>query len=213
MWGSYFSPVIKYVNLKLIWTSSCSREKLFSRWGQKGSMHAQIPMDNDKAQKTCKGVGQYKINCNKLNNSCSQIQAKISERETRWLQLVPEIYASWQQKMFPVSSSSVDLHVGQNELYLSVRQHWVQSIDPGPLNNKSKQSRWKNEEHTQIHTKGRNFKYRNKPWQNGKPEWKAALEQEWLANKTITGLIISLVDRQPNYNHNDPSHLNRTKWK
>lgn len=65
----------------------------------------------------------------------------------------------------------------------------------------NQKSCWKNEEHTQIHTKGRNFKYRNKPQQNGKPEWKAAPEQEWSANKTITGLIRSLFDRQPNYNH------------
>jgi hypothetical protein len=39
-------------------------EKLFSRWGQKGSRYVQIPMDNDKAQKTGKGVGQYRINVN-----------------------------------------------------------------------------------------------------------------------------------------------------
>jgi hypothetical protein len=38
--------------------------KLFSNWGQKGSRHPQIPMDNDKAQKTCKGAGQYRINVN-----------------------------------------------------------------------------------------------------------------------------------------------------
>ncbi len=148
-----------------------------------------------------------------FNSVWIQGQQEVNAGWTDGVETVPEIYASGRQKTFPVSSSSVDLHVGQNELYLSVRQHWVQSIDPGPLNNKSKQSCWKNEEHTQIHTKGRNFKYRNKPQQNGKPEWKAAPEQEWSANKTITGLIISLFDRQPNYNHYDPSHLNRTKWK
>jgi hypothetical protein len=77
-----------------------------------------------------------------FNSVWIQGQQEVNAGWTDGVETVPEIYASGRQKMFPVSSSSVDLHVGQNELYLSVRQHWVQSIDPGPLNNKSKQSCW-----------------------------------------------------------------------